>query len=102
MVRRGRPDDTLVWNRPRANEREMKRTTTSEAGMAKLREFIAADNGERVFEWGTYHPSQPTGFCPCDRSFFPRAWFYVKATRMIAVGNPARILPQAGQPVSEP
>ncbi|MCX6903689.1 MAG: acetyltransferase [Verrucomicrobia bacterium] len=61
----------------------MNHPTTPDEGLRKLREFLEAGNGARVFEWPTGHPSQPTGFCPCDRAFFPRVWFYGQAAVLL-------------------
>jgi acetyltransferase-like isoleucine patch superfamily enzyme len=63
----------------------MSQHAISNEGLRKFREFLAAGNEERVFEWATGHPSQPTGFCPCDRSFFPRAWFYGQAAVLLTL-----------------
>ena len=63
----------------------MKQAATSDEGPRKLRAFLAAENSPRVFEWPTCHPSQPTGFCPCDGSFFRRTWFYFQATVLLTL-----------------
>ncbi len=63
----------------------MNQPTPSDEGLRKLREFLAVENGPRVFEWPTGHPSQPTGFCPCDGSFFQRARFYFQATVLLTL-----------------
>ena len=61
----------------------MKQPATSDEGLRKLREFLSAENGARVFEWPTCHPSKPTGFCPCDKSFFLRVRFYCQAAGLL-------------------
>jgi acetyltransferase-like isoleucine patch superfamily enzyme len=58
---------------------------TSNEGMRQLREFLVANDGARVFEWATGHPSEPTGFCPCDQSFLVRARFYLQATILLTL-----------------
>ncbi len=63
----------------------MNHEATSQPGREELRRFLVAENGDRVFEWPTGHPSQPTGFCPCDTSFLSRAWFYAKAGVLLAL-----------------
>jgi acetyltransferase-like isoleucine patch superfamily enzyme len=40
---------------------------------------------DRVFAAPTCHPSQPTGFCPCDGSFLVVAMFYLKAWLLLMV-----------------
>jgi acetyltransferase-like isoleucine patch superfamily enzyme len=52
-------------------------------GLARFRSFLAGDIPDRIFAHPTGHPSQPTGFCPCDRSLLPRLWFYLKATVLV-------------------
>jgi len=52
-------------------------------GLARFRAFLAGETSERIFTHPTGHPSQPTGFCPCDRSLAPRLWFYLKATALV-------------------
>lgn len=54
-------------------------------GLVRLRQFLAANTGERVFEWPTCHPSQTTGLCPCDWHLAPRLWSYLKAAFLLAV-----------------
>ncbi len=46
---------------------------------AAFRRFLSGETGERVFTAPTCHPSQPTGFCPCDGSWLGRWWFYLRA-----------------------
>ena len=47
--------------------------------------FLAGESGERVFAAPTCHPSQPTGFCPCDGPLPARLWFYAKAWLLLTV-----------------
>jgi len=51
----------------------------------EFRRFLASETGERVFIAATGHPSRPTGFCPCDGSFFTVVWFYAKAWLLLTV-----------------
>ena len=51
-----------------------------EEGRARLAGFLKKDCPDRVFRQPTCHPSQPTGFCPCDEGGIRAAWFYAKAT----------------------
>jgi acetyltransferase-like isoleucine patch superfamily enzyme len=50
---------------------------------AKLAHFLAGT--ERLFAHPTGHPTQPTGFCPCDGPLVVRAIFYVRATLLTLV-----------------
>lgn len=59
-----------------------RRNACSEA-REKLRRFLEDASLGRVFEWPIDHPSQPTGFCPCDDSAFKVCWFYLKATILL-------------------
>lgn len=54
-------------------------------GRAEFARFLAGDSSERVFAWPTCHPSQPTGFCPCDGSFLSQLWFYARAWLLLTV-----------------
>jgi hypothetical protein len=63
----------------------MTHSTTPDEGLRKLSEFLTAETGARVFEWPTGHPSQPTGFCPCDKSFFSRTRFYCQAAVLLTL-----------------
>ena len=56
-------------------------TVTPELGEARTRfgQFLAGQSEERVFSHPTCHPSQPTGFCPCDGPWLATLWFYAKA-----------------------
>lgn len=53
--------------------------TSVKAGRALLRQFRAKGCPDHVFRYPTCHPSQPTGFCPCDEHGITAAWFYTKA-----------------------
>jgi len=52
-------------------------------GLDELKRFLAGKTGERTFSWTTNHPSQPTGFCPCDRALPGRLAFYLKAALLL-------------------
>lgn len=54
-------------------------------GQAQLKRFRAKGSSQRVFTYPTCHPSQPTGFCPCDGPPFRAMWFYLKATLLSLV-----------------
>ncbi len=54
-------------------------------GLARFREFLTGSSAERVFVWPTGHPSQPTGFCPCDGGLVAKGWFYVRAAVLLTV-----------------
>lgn len=41
--------------------------------------FLTGEDACRVFAAPTCHPSQPTGFCPCDGPLPIKVWFYFKA-----------------------
>ena len=48
-------------------------------GRDRFARFLAGQTRDRQFSHPTCHPSQPTGFCPCDGPWLPRLWFYAKA-----------------------
>jgi acetyltransferase-like isoleucine patch superfamily enzyme len=50
-----------------------------ERGRKRFSEFLSGQSRERVFSHPISHPSQPTGFCPCDSPFLKRTCFYAKA-----------------------
>ncbi len=50
-----------------------------------FRRFLANQTRERTFTAPTCHPSQPTGFCPCDGPFLQTLRFYVKAWLLLTV-----------------
>jgi hypothetical protein len=52
-------------------------------GLKRFERFLSGQAGERLFTHPTGHPSQPTGFCPCDRPLLPRMWFYLRATVLV-------------------
>lgn len=56
----------------------------SPEGPQRLREFVADPTAGRVFAWPIAHPSQPTGFCACDRGLTTAGWFYLKAAVLLA------------------
>ena len=51
----------------------------SEEGKKRFAQFLAGQSEDRVFSHPTCHPSQPTGFCPCDGPLLGTLWFYAKA-----------------------
>jgi acetyltransferase-like isoleucine patch superfamily enzyme len=51
----------------------------SEEGKRRFAQFLARRSEDRVFSHPTCHPSQPTGFCPCDGPLLATLWFYAKA-----------------------
>lgn len=54
-------------------------------GQQRFSDFLNGDTTLRVFRHPTCHPSQPTGFCPCDGPFLPTLWFYLKAWLLLTV-----------------
>jgi len=54
-------------------------------GLAQFERFLRGETDERIFAWPTGHPSQPTGFCACDRGLLPTCWFYLKAAVLLAL-----------------
>ena len=63
----------------------MNETRESGEGPERFRQFLTGQTAERVFTWPTSHPSQPTGFCACDRGRVAAGWFYLKAAVLLAV-----------------
>ncbi len=53
-------------------------------GQAQLAHF-RTQTGERLFRYPTCHPSQPTGFCPCDKPFIRSMGFYLKTALLNVV-----------------
>ena len=49
-----------------------------------FKRFLRGETNERIFAWPTGHPSQPTGFCACDRGPVAAGWFYLKAAVLLA------------------
>lgn len=52
----------------------------SNSELQSFKDFLTGKTGERVFICTAGHPSQPTGFCPCDQALLSVMWFYFKAT----------------------
>lgn len=52
-------------------------------GRQQFRRFLDGSPADRVFRHPIAHPSQPTGFCPCDQSLPATLWFYSKATLLL-------------------
>jgi len=46
--------------------------------LRRFREFRLGKTEDRVFIHPTCHPSEPTGFCPCEGSFWKAARLYAK------------------------
>ena len=63
----------------------MNRTPDLRQGLERFSRFLSGQTSERVFTHPTGHPSQPTGFCPCDGSLLGRLWFYAKAWVLLTV-----------------
>jgi acetyltransferase-like isoleucine patch superfamily enzyme len=69
--------------------------------------FLNGNTEERIFLHKTGHPSQPTGFCPCDRSLLPTLWFYLKAALLVTVlklpfnGPKVRLLRKLGARIGQ-
>ncbi len=61
----------------------MNAPSSQSAGREKFRQFLAGKTTERLFFWPTSHPSQPTGFCPCDQAWPATLWFYFKSTLLL-------------------
>jgi acetyltransferase-like isoleucine patch superfamily enzyme len=57
----------------------MSAPSESERYQSAFRQFLAGKSSDRIFSAPTCHPSQPTGFCPCDGPFLATLWFYLKA-----------------------
>ncbi len=62
---------------------QMSEPSSWSAGMEKFRQFLAGKTAERVFFWPICHPSHPTGFCPCDRSWAAALCFYLKSALVL-------------------
>lgn len=63
------------------------RTRAPQEALDLLERFRRGDDPQRRFEYPTCHPSQPTGFCPCDRPFHFAIGFYLKAALLQLVLN---------------
>lgn len=57
----------------------------TEASKEEFRRFLAGETGQRIFAAPTRHPSQRTGFCPCDGPLLARLWFYFRAWMLLTV-----------------
>ena len=55
----------------------------SASGRESFARFLAGATAARVFRHPACHPSQPTGFCPCDGPWPAKLWFYLKATVLL-------------------
>ncbi len=54
-------------------------SSEAEANRRRFADFLAAPAEQRVFSCPASHPSQPTGFCPCDGPALATLWFYARA-----------------------
>jgi acetyltransferase-like isoleucine patch superfamily enzyme len=61
------------------NRAAVKASLDLEDGRQRFSRFLAGQLDDRVFSHPTCHPSQPTGFCPCDGRFSATLRFYAKA-----------------------
>lgn len=52
----------------------------NQKGQEQLVRFRTVETDKRLFRYPTCHPSQPTGFCPCDEPFPKVMGFYLKTT----------------------
>ncbi len=50
-----------------------------QTGRERFTQFLAGQSEDRVFSHPTCHPSQPTGFCPCDGPLLKTLRFYAMA-----------------------
>ena len=53
--------------------------TDVQEGIKELARFRAGEDDAALFTYPIPHPSQPTGFCPCDEPLYKAIPFYVKA-----------------------
>ena len=58
-------------------------TTDLKQGLERFKQFRSGQTGERMFYHPTCHPSQPTGFCPCDQAWPATIWYYFKSTLLL-------------------
>jgi hypothetical protein len=67
------------------NSPAMRQHTTPDLkqGLERFKQFRSGQTGERSFRHPTCHPSQPTGFCPCDQAWPATLWFYFKSTLLL-------------------
>jgi acetyltransferase-like isoleucine patch superfamily enzyme len=56
-----------------------------ETGRKRFSQFLSGQLEDRVFRHPTCHPSQSTGFCPCDGPLPATFWFYAKAWLLLSV-----------------
>jgi hypothetical protein len=54
-------------------------SSRTETDRQAFHRFLAEETGARTFSAPTCHPSQPTGFCPCDGPLLAQLRFYAKA-----------------------
>ena len=52
-------------------------------GLERFKQFRLRQTGERSFHHPTCHPSQSTGFCPCDQAWPATLWFYFKSALLL-------------------
>ncbi len=57
----------------------MEQGSGDQVGLEMLKKFREEGNPERLFSYPIPHPSQPSAFCPCSRSFLGAQWYYLKA-----------------------
>lgn len=60
-------------------------STELEEGRARFEHFRREGQDAREFRFATCHPSQPTGFCPCDGPWLRTLWFYARAAAVVTV-----------------
>jgi hypothetical protein len=68
-----------------APDTKMNSAPQPDQGLDQFKRFLSGDTGERIFRYPTCHPSRPVGFCPCERSWPTKLWFYGKATLLLAL-----------------
>ena len=51
----------------------------------RLREFCRGATEDRLFIYPTGHPTEPTGFCPCEGSWWRAGRFYARALLMALI-----------------
>ena len=59
-------------------------TPNLKEGLERFARFRSGETRERIFRHPTCHPSQPTGFCPCDRAWPATLWFYFRSALLLA------------------
>lgn len=60
-------------------------TPDLEQGLERFEQFRSGSANARIFRHPTCHPAYPTGFCPCEWSFYTRWKFYLKAALLVTV-----------------